>query len=87
VAKGKRDAHIDRRFDPSAPNHVNGLEFGDSRPFSVLYPIIVSSSWMGRKGFVLRFVSHGSAEILSLMMGVVHVINRGVAVDCVVYGF
>jgi hypothetical protein len=42
---------------------------------------------MGRKGFVLRIVQHTLAEILSLLKGVVHLINRDVAVDCVIYAF
>jgi hypothetical protein len=42
---------------------------------------------MGRKGFVLRFVQHGPAEFLSLVMGVAHLIYRAVAVDCVIYAF
>ena len=36
---------------------------------------------------MLRIFEPTLAEILSLMMGLVHVINRDVAVDCVVYGF
>jgi hypothetical protein len=59
----------------------------DSRPFSVLCPLIVSSSRMGRKGLVLRFVQQTPAENLSLLMGLVHLINRDVAVDCVFYAF
>jgi hypothetical protein len=41
----------------------------DSRPFRFLCPLIVSSSGMGRKGFVLPFVRRDAAEILSLLKG------------------
>jgi hypothetical protein len=72
---------------PSAPNHFDGLEFGSSRPFRFLCPIIVASSRMGRKGFVLPFVRHGPVDLLSLLTGLTHLIHRTIAVNCVVYAF
>jgi len=74
-------------LQPPAPNFTDGQEFGSSRPFRFLCPIIVASSGMGRKGFVLQFLQHTPAEFLSLLMSLVHVINRAVAVYCVVYAF
>jgi hypothetical protein len=42
---------------------------------------------MGRKRFVLQFVQHTLGEILSLLKGLVHLINRDVAVNYVIYAF